>query len=185
MTFRAFVALAIVTAPLAARAADEDNPYKSAKVGDFAKYAVKGKLGFLPLDGVVTQTVTAKSDTEATLKVVLTAGGVETPFPEQKIDLSKPLDPTKGFALPKFGSVKLEKLKTGTEKIKVGGKEYETEWTTYKLKVAHKGVESEGDLKMWASPDVPTRMVKMTLAITVDKNDVKLAAELTEFGGAR
>jgi hypothetical protein len=185
MTFRAFVALLITAAPLTARAADDENPYKKAKVGDFAKYAVKGKLGFLPLDGVVTQTVTEKSDAEATLKIVLTASGVETPFPDQKIDLSKPLDPTKGFALPKLGSAALEKLKSGKEKVRVGSKEYDAEWTTYKLKVTHKGIESEGDLKVWASPEVPTRMVKMTLAITVDKNDVKLAAELTEFGGAR
>jgi hypothetical protein len=185
MMFRAFAAFLLAAVPFAARASDEVNPYKNAKVGDFAKYAVKGKLGFLPLDGVVTQTVAAKSDAEATLKIVLTAGGVETPFPDQKIDLTKPLDPTKGFALPKFGSVKLEKLKDGKEKVKVGTKEYEAEWSTYKLKVTHKGVESEGDLKMWVSQEVPTRMVKMNLAITVDKNDVKLAAELTEFGSAR
>src|SRR5262245_7001217 len=93
MTFRSFVALLTVTAvALTSRAADHHNPYKTSKVGHYAKYAIKAKIGFLPLDGTVTQTVTEKSDKEATLKVVLSAGGTDTPF-DQKIDLTKPLDP--------------------------------------------------------------------------------------------
>lgn len=187
MTFRSFVALLTVTsaAVLTGRAADADNPYKTSKVGDYARYAIKGKLGFLPLDGTVTQTVTEKSEKEATLKIVLTAGGADTPFPDQKIDLTQPLDPTKGFALPKLGSAKLEKLKDGKEKVKVGAKEYDAEWTTYKLKVTHKGIETEGDVKVWVAQEVPVKMVKMNLAITVDKNDIKIAAELNDFGSKK
>jgi len=186
MTFRSFVALlALTAAALTTGAADDDNPYKTAKVGDYAKYALKGKVGFLPLDGTVTQTVADRGDTEATLKVVLTAGGADTPFPDQKIDLTKPLDPTKGIALPGFGNAKLEKLKDGKEKVKVGGKEYDAEWTTFKVKVAAKGAESEGDLKMWTAKDVPVRLVKLDLAITLGKNDVKAVMDLTEFGSKK
>ena len=185
MTFRSFVALLTVTAlALTARAADDDNPYKTAKVGDYAKYTIKAKVGFLPLDGTVMQTVTEKSDKEATLKVVLSAGGTDTPF-DQKIDLTKPLDPTKGIALPGFGDAKLEKLKDGKEKIKVGTKEYDAEWTTYKLKVVSKGTETEGDLKMWVVQDVPVKMVKMNVSITLGRNDVQVAMELLEFGNKK
>jgi hypothetical protein len=186
MTFRSFVALLTVAAVLLpCRAADDDNPYKATKVGDYAKYTLKGKLGFLPLDGTVTQTVAEKSEKEATLKIVLTAGGADTPFPDQKVDLTKPLDPTKGFALPGFGDAKLEKLKDGKEKVKVGKKEYDAAWATYKVKVASKGVESTGDLKVWVAQDVPVRLVKMNLTITLGKNDIQAVMELTEFGSAR
>ena len=186
MMFRSFVALlTLAAAALTARGADDENPYKNTKVGDYARYALKGKLGFLPLDGTVTQTVSEKSEKEATLKVVLTAGGMDTPFPDQKIDLTKPLDPTRGFALPGFGNAKLEKLKDGKEKVKVGKKEYDAEWITYKVKVMTKGVESEGDLKVWVTRDVPVALVKMDLTITLGKNDVKAAMELTEFGSGK
>ena len=185
MMFRSFVALLLVTAvAITSRAADDDNPYKTSKVGDYAKYTIKAKVGFLPLDGIVTQTVTDKSDKEATLKVVLSAGGTDTPF-DQKIDLTKPLDPTKGIALPGFGDAKLEKLKDGKEKIKVGNKEYDTEWSTYKVKVVSKGVESEGDLKMWVAQEVPVKMVKMNVTISLGKNDVRVAMELNEFGSKK
>jgi hypothetical protein len=186
MTFRSFVALLVLTAAvLPAGAADDENPYKNTKVGDYAKYAIKGKLGFLPLDGVVTQTVIEKTDKELTLKIVLTAGGTDTAFPDRKIDLTKPLDPTKGFAIRDFGDAKLEKLKDGKEKVKVGKQEYDAEWTTFKVKVMNKGVESEGDVKVWMAKDVPMGLVKMNLAVTVERNAVQIAAELIEFGGKK
>jgi hypothetical protein len=183
MTFRSLAALLIACAATAAGA--DDNPYKGLKVGDYAKYTLKAKLGFLPLDGTVTQTLADKTEKEATLKVVLTAGGMDTPFPDQKIDLTRPLDPTKGVALPGFADAKLEKLKSGSEKVKAGGKEYEAEWTTYKLTVTNKGVEGEGELKVWAAKSVPVRLVKLELAVTVGKNDIQAAMELTETGSKK
>ena len=38
MSLRLLAVVALVLAPLAVRAADEENPYKRAKVGDYAKY---------------------------------------------------------------------------------------------------------------------------------------------------
>jgi len=185
MMFRSLVALLLACAAALPTGAADDNPYKNLKVGDYAKYALKAKLGFLPLNGTVTQTVTEKSEKEATLKIVLTAGDADTPFPDQKIDLTQPLDPTKGVALPGVANAKLEKLKSGTEKVKVGGKEYDAEWTTFKLKVTNKGVEGEGELKVWMSKDVPVGLVKLDLAVTVGKNDIKAAMELTESGSKK
>ena len=90
------VALALFVAPLAVRAADEENPYKNAKAGDYAVYVMKSKFG----DATMTQTVTAKTDKEATVKVAMVANvnGKEFKLPEQemKIDLTKPYDPTQG-----------------------------------------------------------------------------------------
>lgn len=185
MTLRSLAALLLVSAAVCPTRAADDNPYKKLNVGDYAQYTLKAKLGFLPLNGTVKQTVTEKTAKEATLKIVLTAGDMDTPFPDQKIDLTQPLDPSKGIALPGVANAKLEKLKTGTEKVKVGGKEYETEWTTFKLKVTNKGVEGEGDLKVWMSKDVAVGLVKLDLSVTVGKNDIKALMELSEFGSGK
>ena len=182
MMFRSFVALLTLgAAALTAGAADDENPYKNTKVGDYAKYALKAKLGFLPLDGTVTQTVAEKTDKEATLKIVLSAGGNDTPFPDQKIDLTKPLDPTKGIALPGFGDAKLEKLKDGKEKIKVGGKEYDTTWTSYKVKIKVMDQEIAGDMKAWMTKDMPG-MVKMTMNADFMGQKIEMTTELKETG---
>src|SRR5438105_14941960 len=127
MTTRLLAAVlaAAATAP-AARAADDDNPYKKAKVGDYVVYKMNTKLGDFAIAGTVTQTVTAKSDTEVTIKVTANVMGMDTPAQEQKIDLTKPFDPTKASNLPAGADVKVEKRQEGKEKGKVGGKEHDT-----------------------------------------------------------
>ena len=70
MTIRLLAtSLAICLVPFLARAADEEHPYKNVKKGDFATYKMKVKVGPLDIDGTTTQTVTAKDDKEATVKV--------------------------------------------------------------------------------------------------------------------
>src|SRR5215208_891633 len=115
---RSFVAvLVLAVAPIAVRAADEENPYKNAKVGDYATYTITTKAAGQTIDGTLTQTVTAKTDKEVTVKgaMVFKLGGKEQKFPEQeeKIDLTKPYDPTKGGGanLPGGGEIKAEKDK--------------------------------------------------------------------------
>ena len=52
---------------------------------------------------------------------------MDIPGQEQKIDLTKPFDPTKGGGVCRPGTdVKVEKGKEGKEKIKVNGKEYDS-----------------------------------------------------------
>src|SRR4051812_13898494 len=96
MPLRSFAALALVLAPLAVRAADDENPYKKLKVGDYAKYDTVLKTGGAEVKGARTQTVTAAGDKELTLKTVTEVGGKEVPNkrPDQKIDLTKPFDAT-------------------------------------------------------------------------------------------
>ena len=45
MLVRSLSVLALVLSPVVARAADEENPYKTAKTGDYAVYVMKSKFG--------------------------------------------------------------------------------------------------------------------------------------------
>ena len=187
--FAAVVAVCIV--PLATRAQD-DNPYKNVKVGDFATYKLETKVATFTISGTMTQTVTAKSDKEATVKatgkISLNGKDMDIPATEQKIDLTKPYDPTKiggPSGLPAGTDAKLEKDKEGKEKIKVGGKEYDTTWTTYKMKAKTGGIEIEVDLKVWMTKDVPMGMAKMEMKADFMGQAMNMTMELTETGNKK
>ena len=66
------------------------------------------------------------------IRTVTEINGKEVPNkrPDQKIDLTRPFDPA-GEAAPN-ANYKWERQKDGTEKLKIGGKEYDCTWTTYK-----------------------------------------------------
>lgn len=188
--FRSFVALlALTAAPVVARAADEENPLKNAKVGDFATYTMTTKVAGLNVDGTITQTVTAKSDKEATLKVTGTVkfnnNEMKIPEQEQKVDLTKPFDPTAGSSLPAGADAKIEKGKSGKEKIKVGGKEYDAEWTEYKVKAKVMNQAVDADVKAWMAKDVPTGMVKMTMTADLGGQKMEMTMELKETGNKK
>jgi hypothetical protein len=190
MTFRAFVTvLALAAVAPMARAADDENPYKNAKVGDYATYTMTTKVAGFSIDGTLTQTVTAKSDKEATIKVTgsFEVGGnkMDIPAQEQKIDLTKPFDPTKGANLPAGADAKIEKGKEGKEKIKVNGKEYDCTWTTYKVKMKAMGQEIDADVKSWAAKDVPAGMVKMTMNADIGGQKMEMVMELKETGSKK
>ena len=185
---RSFVAvLVLAVAPVAARAAEEENPYKNAKVGDFATYTMTTTVMGITIDGTITQTVTKKDDKEATIKItgVVKFGGNEMKFPEQeqKIDLTKPFDPTKGGAnLPGGADAKIEKGKEGKEKIKVAGKEYDATWTEYKVKAKVMNQDIDANIKAWTAKDVPTGMVKMTMTADLGGQKMEMTMELKETG---
>ena len=181
MKVRLFAALLIAAAPVVARAADEENPYKKVKVGEFATYKMTTKIAGMTLDGIATQTVTAKDDKEATLKMVVKANGAELPAQEQKIDLTKPYDPTKA-GLPPGSDVKVEKLKEGKEKIKAGGKEYDCKWETFKVAGKTMGVEMSAEVKVWQSKDLPLQMVKMEMNAEAGGQKFEMEMVLTETG---
>ena len=166
MFVRSLAVFALVLAPVAVRSADEDNPLKAAKVGDFATYKMTFKRGDMDFKGTLTHSVTEKSDKEATVSV---SGSIEIndnkkdfPAREQKIDLTKPFDPTKASFFGGRGEATYEKLKEGKEKIKVNGKEYDSTWTTYKVKTKIKDQDIESEVKVWLAKSVPTGLVKMT-----------------------
>ena len=172
--------LALTVAPFAF-GADEENPYKKAKVGDYATYKMTTKVGGFNVEGTLTQTVTAKDDKEATIKVSVKANGMELPSQEQKIDLTKPFDPTKvGNNLPP--GAQIEKLKDGTEKVKAGGKDYDTKWETYKMKLNAMGMAFEADMKVWQAKDLAIPMVKMEMTADVMGNKMEMVMELETTG---
>jgi len=193
MTVRLFAAVvAICCAPLAVRAADDENPYKNAKVGDFATYKMTMKVAGLNVGGTTTQSVTAKSEKEATVKTTgsfeLMGNKQDIPEQTQMIDLTKPFDPTKvgaGGGLPAGTDVKVEKGKEGKEKVKVGGKEYDCTWTTYTVKGKAGGQEISADVKAWMSKDMPLGMVKMEMTADVAKMKMEMTMELTESGNKK
>lgn len=174
------VLAALVVVPFAF-AADEENPYKKLKVGDYATYKMTTKIAGMNLEGTITQTVAKKDDKEATLKVTGSLNGMEIPAQEQKIDLTKPFDPTKAN-LPPGSEATVEKLKYGKEKIKAGGKEYETKWETYKVKAKANGLEIEAEVKAWMAKDFPFQVVKMEMTTEVAGMKLEMEMEISESG---
>jgi hypothetical protein len=188
--FRSFVAVAALTAaPLLVGAADEENPFKKVKVGDYGTYAMSTKVAAFSFTATVTQTVTKKDDKEVTLettgKADFNGKQQDLPAQTQKIDLTKPFDPTKGGNLPPGAETKVEKGKEGKEKIKVNGKEYDCTWTTYKVKAKVMGQEIESDVKAWTSKDVSTALVKMTTTGDVGGQKMEMTMELKETGNKK
>jgi hypothetical protein len=187
---RSFVAvLALAVASIAARAADEENPYKNTKVGDYAVYTLTTKSAGITADGTATQTITAKSDKEATVKItiVVKVGDKEVKVPDQevKIDLTKPYDPTQTANLPAGTEAKAEKDKEGKEKIKVAGKEYDATWTTYKTNVKAMGLEIKGETKVWTAKDVPLGVLKTVMTSDFGGQKSEVTIELKESGNKK
>jgi hypothetical protein len=166
--------------------ADEENPYKKAKVGDFATYKMVTKVGGFNVEGTLTQTVTAKDDKEVTLETTGKVNNMDLPAQKQTIDLTKPFDPTKAAAnVPPGAGVNVQKLKDGTEKVKVGEKTYDTKWETYKVKLNAMGMAFESDMKVWQAKELPIPIVKMEMAADVMGNKMELTMELTESGSGK
>ena len=176
----------------AGRAADEDNPYKKSKVGDFSTYKLETTVAGMTLPGTLTRTVTAKSDKEVTVKatgkISLMGQEVDIPPTEEKIDLTKPYDPTKvggAGALPAGVEAKAEKVKDGKEKIKVAGKDYDCTWVTYKTTAKAQGIEIAGEVKVWMSKEIPMGMAKLELTAKISGQDMKMTMELSETGNKK
>ena len=115
----------------ALRGADEENPLKKPKVGDWTEYRMTGPS----MDGKTRLTIIAKDDKEVTYEVTgkISFNGKEMAVPVQKktIDLTKPYDPIVAANLARTGT-KIETVGEGTEKVTIGGKEYDTKWTKLK-----------------------------------------------------
>ncbi|HVL11840.1 MAG TPA: hypothetical protein VM529_04715 [Gemmata sp.] len=181
MTVR-LTALAALVSLVALTARAQDHPFKTAAKDDTATYKMKVAVGTLVLEGTTTQTVVAKTDTKVTVRVTANFSGMEPPPQDQEIDLTKTYDPTRVGALPQGAEAKLDKLKDGKEKIKVAGKEYETTWTTYKMKAKAGGMDIDADLKVWMSKDVPMGMAKMEMKAEFAGQAMNMTMELTETG---
>jgi hypothetical protein len=159
------------------RAADDENPWKNAKVGDWVEYKMAG-TGF---ESKTKMTVVAKSDKEVSYEIsaTFTAAGKEMTAPVQKqtIDLTKNYDELSAINLQNK-NVKIEKLDEGKEKLKIGDKEYDTKWTRTKATATFNGITSVSEYKMWFSKEVPLGgMVRMDTTV----GTIVTKLELTGF----
>ncbi len=159
----------------------EDNPFKTAKEGDWAEYKVAAISMGSPLDTKLKWTVAANDGMNVTLKATVIEGKIDVPGPEIKIDLSKAYNPASTAGLPAEAISTIDKVETGKEKIKVGGKEHDCTWTKYKVTGSVMGMDTESELKVWTSKDAPlSGMVKLEMK----NKHVEFAAELTGSGAA-
>jgi hypothetical protein len=192
MKIRLIAALALAVGSVSLTA-QEPNPYAKAKVGDFATYKTSTKVAGIALDGVITQTVTAVTDKEVTISATGKLNNQDLPRSvEYKIDLTKPIDPTKASGPPPPGTEMLaervvEKDKDGKEKehiekVKVGDKQYDARVETYKCKVKAGGQEFESRIRAWVVKDLPVPMAKFELTADLDMQRLEMSMDLTETG---
>lgn len=175
--------LLIAAAPLGRQKADEPvNPYENAKVGDYAVYTMTTKVAGVSLDGSITQTVMAKDAKTVTIETVAKLNGMDVPGQKQVIDLTKPFDPTNVGGLPTERGATVEKLKEGKDKVKVGAKEYDARWETYKVTTNAGGMAFEADIKVWQAKGLAMPIVKMEMSANVVGNKMEMTMELTETG---
>jgi len=183
--FFALFALALV--PLAARAADAEHPFKNAKVGDFAVYTVTTKLGGITVPGTVTQTVTGRTEKELTIKAVTVVEGfgkkADPKEKEQKIDLTQPFDPSKAANVP--AGVKVTKGTSGTEKLKIAGKEYDCDWTAYNATGQANGKDVALEIKLWTAKGLAIGVAKTEVKTEVNGQKIELTMEMKEFGNKK
>jgi hypothetical protein len=164
----------------------EENPFKKAKVGDYAEFKMTIAVAGQNVEGTYKNTVSEKTEKEATLKSTSSAGGFDLPAQEIKIDLSKPYDPSSTTGLPKGDDIKVEKLGDGKEKIKIGDKEYDCTWTKSKIKGKAKDMDIDAEVKVWTCKSVPLGgTVKMEMNSTVAGMAVTVTMELSETGSKK
>jgi len=167
-------ALVLCVFSQAARAEDE-NPLKSAKVGDWAEFKMKTMGQEMPMKF----TVKAKTDTEVTLEVE-----VMGQKQEQKVDLTKAYDGMNSANLPP--GTKIEKLGEGAEKVKVGDKEVDAKWTEFKAVIVNQGQEIPSQMKIWISKDIPAvAMAKMHIVTEAMGQKVEMDLECSGYGNGK
>jgi hypothetical protein len=181
------VALVAVVATLGASAQDAiENPYKSAKVGDYATYAMSMKVGGFEVKGTITNTVKTVTDKEVTLEVTGMMNGMAIPTQTQKVDITKGFDPTTaGLAKNGGKDTKVEKVGDGKEKLTLGGKSYEATWTTYKVATKTPAGDVTADVKAWIGKDIPLGLGKMEMTSLVAGMAMVMKMEQTESGSKK
>ena len=174
------VELRAAPVPAGAKPVPEVHPLKDAKVGDFATYNMTIKIKDQFIYGCMSQTITAKTDKDIAIETAMSINNnpCSSSRSEHKIEFAKPFDPMAQLGAPGVGT-RFVKGKTGTEKLDLAGKEYEADWTSYRVTKKNHLREYEQDLTIWRAKSVPGFYVK----IEVNCLDGTVATyELTETG---
>lgn len=173
--------LAMASSLCVATAAELENPYKNAQVGDTLTYKISVKNIAGTATSTLKQIITEKTEKEVTIKSVTKVLGKEQPAIVTKIDLTKDFDPV--LALMK--GAKAERLKFGLDKVKVGEKEYGCFWASYKIAPLENSpipipIAADTEVKVWLSKDVPG-VVKMTSVTKVMNFENSATMQLLEY----
>ncbi|MFH0938285.1 MAG: hypothetical protein V1899_03260 [Planctomycetota bacterium] len=153
-------------------AADEKNPFKVAKVGDWIEY----KMSNGPINGTLKKTVIKKTDIETTIEMVNNMGGQEMKQ-QAVIKFNEKYDPLN----PDMLGSNVVIVDSGEENFAVADKTYSTKWAAIETPL----VMDEKIMikaKTWISTEVP--LGGLVKSITeIDGSIVML--ELIGFGNAK
>lgn len=173
---RFLVPLFFLGLAFAALQADDkvENPFKSAKVGDFLAY--KTSLKGSKASTTMKQTVTAVTDKEVTIEIQMTIDGKDFPPTKTTIDLTKNVD---AAAVLGKGKVEVKNLDSGKETLTINGKEYACTWIKTKSVTKLGDKEFTAEAKTWTCKDVPLGgVVKVESSSEIFNSTM----ELVEFG---
>jgi hypothetical protein len=180
MIRRLFFAVVFSGVAMLSHAEDAENPYKTAKVGDWVEYTSHTAGAGFSMESKSKQTVMAKTDKEVTIKIESEMQGQKN-SQEQKIDLTKKFDPNDmSTGMPGGMKPKVEKVKEGDEAVTIGGKKYDAHWVENKVTMEMQGAKIESDTKSWISKDAPLGgLVKMEMNMSAG---MKMTMELSGSG---
>ncbi len=168
---------ALVALALLALARAQDNPLRSAKVGDYVESIITKTMPGAKMTQVVRQTVKAVSPKELTLTIEASADGQKVPPQEGRVAIDKPFDPSKPATPPGF---RIQKLEEAKEEVVVHGKKYQCTRYKYRIALEQPNVNLASTTTVWLSKDVPLDgVVKM---VTEDPGGVTTTVELQDSG---
>ncbi len=157
----------------------EENPFKSAQVGDWVSYKTEVNLpNGQKTSTTIKQSVKAKDDKEVTLSLETQAGTMKLPPRDIKVRLDVPYDPINSLTQASKNA-KAEKLEDGDETLEVDNKSLKCQWVKMKITVDVSGQKFESISKIWTSKDIPVGgLVKMETEVAGQK----VVMILTGFG---
>lgn len=172
--------LLLLTSLLTAADKPEPNIYVEAKVGDWVEFK---SINVAKETVLNKQTVIAKSDEDATIKLETSINGKASPPFEYKASLKPRPDPKNDPTIMQDVKTETVKLDSGKETLTLGGKTYDCEWEKYKhtltYKVKGKDKKSETISKRWACKDVP---LGGTVRVESESDGKSTVTELVGFG---
>ena len=162
--------------PPPAEPVTRENPFKNVKVGDYANYKVTRSVGGKDVTASLKHIVKAKGEKEVTLEATTTSASGKETTQLHSIDLTKPLDINAMIGLDKEKAQDVT-FKTGKEKIKIGDKTHDCDWTAGKSEI------EDREVKVWMSSTAPlSGLVKIELKATEGGVNATLTMELTDSG---
>ncbi len=155
--------------------AEEENPFKKAKVGDWTEYKISNKAAGMAMEGEQKTTVTKVTAEEVTMDVIMKMMGQEMKQ-STTVKLNEKYDPTK----MQYKDATVKEIGKGDEKVTAGGKTFDAKWVELEVSVKMGAQEMKVKSKVWSSATVPLGgMVKME----TDSGAMgKMTMELKDFG---